>query len=87
MLYQYFIQIVPTIVRTQFRTYRTYQYSVRELEREIDHGKGSHGISGIFFKYDMSGLKVGFASLLMSNPNLKNHYSLIYIFPFVFRLK
>jgi hypothetical protein len=58
MLYQYFIQIVPTIVRTRFLTYKTFQYSVRELEREIDHGKGSHGISGIFFKYDMSGLKV-----------------------------
>ena len=58
MLYQYFIQIVPTIVKTRFRTYQTYQYSVRELEREIDHGKGSHGISGIFFKYDVSGLKV-----------------------------
>ncbi|CAG7837416.1 unnamed protein product [Allacma fusca] len=58
MLYQYFIQIVPTIVRTRFLVYKTFQYSVRELEREIDHGKGSHGISGIFFKYDMSGLKV-----------------------------
>lgn len=58
MLYQYFIQVVPTIVRTKFRTYMTYQYSVRELGREINHDKGSHGISGIFFKYDMSGLKV-----------------------------
>jgi len=58
MSYQYFIQVVPTLVRTHFRTYKTYQYSVRELAREIDHDKGSHGISGIFFKYDMSGLKV-----------------------------
>ncbi|CAL8090377.1 unnamed protein product [Orchesella dallaii] len=58
MLYQYFIQVVPTLVKTKFRTYLTYQYSVRELGREINHDKGSHGISGIFFKYDMSGLKV-----------------------------
>jgi len=58
MSYQYFIQVVPTIVKTKFGTYKTFQYSVRELAREIDHDKGSHGISGIFFKYDMSGLKV-----------------------------
>ncbi|XP_021945925.1 endoplasmic reticulum-Golgi intermediate compartment protein 2 [Folsomia candida] len=58
MSYQYFIQVVPTIVKTRFKTYRTFQYSVRELPREIDHEKGSHGVSGIFFKYDMSGLKV-----------------------------
>jgi len=57
-LYQYFIQVVPTIVKTRFRTYTTYQYSVRELAREIDHEKGSHGVSGIFFKYDMSGFQV-----------------------------
>jgi hypothetical protein len=58
MVYHYFLHIVPTIVKTRFRTYQTYQYSVRELSREINHDGGSHGISGIFFKYDMSGLKV-----------------------------
>jgi hypothetical protein len=36
----------------------TYQYSVKDHERPIDHYKGSHGIPGIFFKYDMSALKV-----------------------------
>lgn len=66
MAYQYFISIVPTIVKTRFQTYRTFQYSVRETHREIDHDKGSHGISGIFFKYDMSGLKVNVVDYFVS---------------------
>lgn len=58
MLYQYFVEVVPTDVRTLLRTYKTYQYSVKDHQRPIDHHKGSHGIPGIFFKYDMSALKV-----------------------------
>jgi len=45
MVYHYFIQVVPTIVKTRFKSYLTYQYSVRELAREINHDQGSHGVS------------------------------------------
>ncbi|XP_044729124.1 endoplasmic reticulum-Golgi intermediate compartment protein 2 [Chrysoperla carnea] len=58
MLYQYFIEVVPTSVQTFFKQYNTYQYSVKEHTRPVDHEKGSHGIPGIFFKYDISPLKV-----------------------------
>lgn len=58
MLYQYFVDVVPTDVETFLTRLSTYQYSVKDHERPIDHNKGSHGIPGIFFKYDMSALKV-----------------------------
>lgn len=58
MLYQYFIDVVPTEVETFLTPVYTYQYSVKDHERPIDHNKGSHGIPGIFFKYDVSALKV-----------------------------
>ena len=51
--------MVPTDVQsaTGF-TYPTYQYSVKELVRPIDHTTGSHGMPGIYFKYDVNALKV-----------------------------
>jgi len=58
MLYQYFVEVVPTDIRTLLSTSKTYQYSVKDHQRPIDHHKGSHGIPGIFFKYDMSALKI-----------------------------
>ncbi|XP_047998478.1 LOW QUALITY PROTEIN: endoplasmic reticulum-Golgi intermediate compartment protein 2-like [Leguminivora glycinivorella] len=58
MLYQYFIEVVPTDVDTAFESIKTYQYSVKELERPISHLTGSHGVPGIFFKYDMAALKI-----------------------------
>jgi hypothetical protein len=58
MLFQYFVDVVPTEVNTFFSRLITYQYSVKDHERPIDHRTGSHGIPGIFFKYDMSALKV-----------------------------
>lgn len=58
ILFQYFIEVVPTKVETFMTTTDTYQYSVKELSRPIDHDKGSHGMPGIFFKYDVSALKV-----------------------------
>ncbi|KAG5306157.1 ERGI2 protein, partial [Acromyrmex insinuator] len=58
MLYQYFVEVVPTDIRTLLTTSKTYQYSVKDHQRPIDHHKGSHGIPGIFFKYDMSALKI-----------------------------
>ena len=36
----------------------TYQYSVKEHARPIDHSQGSHGTPGVYFKYDISALKV-----------------------------
>lgn len=58
MLYQYFVEVVPTDVDTAFERIKTFQYSVKELERPISHSQGSHGVPGIFFKYDMAALKV-----------------------------
>ena len=58
MKYQYFIEVVPTDIQTLSGTWRTYQYSVKELARPIDHTTGSHGTPGIYFRYDMSALKV-----------------------------
>jgi hypothetical protein len=50
---------VPTEVRTRFGgTTDSYQYSVTQQEREIDHSKGSHGMAGLFFKYELSSVKV-----------------------------
>lgn len=58
MSYQYFIEVVPTEVKTFLSNQLTYQYSVKDYQRPINHESGSHGIPGIFFKYDMSALKV-----------------------------
>uniref|UniRef100_A0A1W7RAJ2 Endoplasmic reticulum-Golgi intermediate compartment protein 2 n=1 Tax=Hadrurus spadix TaxID=141984 RepID=A0A1W7RAJ2_9SCOR len=57
-LYQYYLKIVPTEVYSLGSHVKTYQYSVTEQERAIDHSGGSHGVSGIYFKYDMSFVKV-----------------------------
>jgi len=58
MNFQYFIEIVPTEVQTLTGKKLTYQYSVKDHVRPIDHTKGSHGTPGIYFKYDLSALKV-----------------------------
>lgn len=58
MLFQYFIEVVPTDVDTTFESIKTFQYSVKELQRPISHTQGSHGVPGIFFKYDMAALKI-----------------------------
>ncbi|XP_041472003.1 endoplasmic reticulum-Golgi intermediate compartment protein 2-like [Lytechinus variegatus] len=57
-IYQYFIQIVPTKVKTRAAKADTHQYAVTERERAINHGAGSHGIAGIFFKYELSSLVI-----------------------------
>ncbi|XP_059483718.1 endoplasmic reticulum-Golgi intermediate compartment protein 2 [Neocloeon triangulifer] len=58
MQYQYFITVVPTEVHVRGSNVRTYQYSVREADRPISHAKGSHGVPGVYFKYDSSSLRV-----------------------------
>lgn len=57
-VYQYFLQIVPTKFRTFDRSLNTNQYSVTERNRTINHRRGSHGIPGVFFKFDMSAMMV-----------------------------
>ncbi|XP_014676767.1 PREDICTED: endoplasmic reticulum-Golgi intermediate compartment protein 2-like, partial [Priapulus caudatus] len=57
-MYQYFIKVVPTKVNTNAVRTDTHQYSVTERERAVDHAGGSHGVPGIYFKYDVAGLKV-----------------------------
>ena len=57
-LFQYYIQVVPTKFSTLYRSMSTNQYSVTERNRTINHGRGSHGIAGVFFKYDMSPMMV-----------------------------
>lgn len=57
-LYQYFIKVVSTDVQTSDLKTKTYQYSVTQKEREIDHSKGSHGTPGIHFKYEIDAIAV-----------------------------
>ena len=57
-VYQYFLQIVPTKFSTFGRSLSTNQYSVTERNRTINHRQGSHGVPGIFFKFDMSAMVV-----------------------------
>ncbi|XP_072256209.1 endoplasmic reticulum-Golgi intermediate compartment protein 2 [Pyxicephalus adspersus] len=57
-MYQYFITIVPTKLNTHKVYGDTHQFSVTERERIINHATGSHGVSGIFMKYDISSLMV-----------------------------
>lgn len=57
-MYQYFLQVVPTKVDTTFSVVDTYQYAATESNRSISHSKGSHGVPGIFMKYDLSSLRV-----------------------------
>uniref|UniRef100_A0A8C9W4H4 Endoplasmic reticulum-Golgi intermediate compartment protein n=1 Tax=Scleropages formosus TaxID=113540 RepID=A0A8C9W4H4_SCLFO len=57
-MFQYFITIVPTKLHTYKISADTHQYSVTERERVINHAAGSHGVSGIFMKYDISSLMV-----------------------------
>ncbi|KAM4572957.1 endoplasmic reticulum-Golgi intermediate compartment protein 2-like isoform 1-T1 [Odontesthes bonariensis] len=57
-MFQYFITIVPTKLNTYKVSADTHQFSVTERERAINHAAGSHGVSGIFMKYDISSLMV-----------------------------
>uniref|UniRef100_H3D1F1 Endoplasmic reticulum-Golgi intermediate compartment protein n=2 Tax=Tetraodon nigroviridis TaxID=99883 RepID=H3D1F1_TETNG len=57
-MYQYFVTVVPTRLVTRQISADTHQFSVTERERVIDHAAGSHGVSGIFVKYDTSSLTV-----------------------------
>jgi len=59
MMYQYYIKIIPTInIALNGKVTKTNQYSVTQRIREINHGAGSHGVSGVFFKYELSPIMV-----------------------------
>jgi endoplasmic reticulum-Golgi intermediate compartment protein 2 len=45
MLMQYYIEVVPTDIETFISHVKTFQYSVKEHSRVINHHKGSHGKS------------------------------------------
>ncbi|KAL3842000.1 hypothetical protein ACJMK2_020074 [Sinanodonta woodiana] len=57
-IFQYFMQVVPTQVRTYINSADAYQFSVTERNRTIDHASGSHGVPGIFVKYDLSPISI-----------------------------
>ncbi|XP_033989360.1 endoplasmic reticulum-Golgi intermediate compartment protein 2-like isoform X3 [Trematomus bernacchii] len=57
-MFQYFLTVVPTRLNTYKISADTHQFSVTERERVINHAAGSHGVSGIFIKYDTSSLMV-----------------------------
>ncbi|XP_059146303.1 endoplasmic reticulum-Golgi intermediate compartment protein 2-like [Physella acuta] len=56
--FQYFMQVVPTEVRTYKANMDTYQFAVTDNNRPINHNEGSHGVPGIFVKYDLSPLLI-----------------------------
>ncbi|KAK6184063.1 hypothetical protein SNE40_006602 [Patella caerulea] len=57
-MFQYFMKVVPTSVRTYTANVDTYQFAVTERNRSINHHEGSHGVPGIFVKYDLNSLKI-----------------------------
>lgn len=72
--FQYFLEVVPTVVQTSYANVETYQYAVTEKvrtfdrsshpyrcslqTRSINHESGSHGLPGIFIRYEISPLKI-----------------------------
>lgn len=57
-MYQYYIKIVPTYINTFRHNMKAHQYSVTQRSRPINHRSGSHGVPGIFFKYDFNAVCV-----------------------------
>ena len=57
-VYQYYLKVILTNVQTGAYTTELYQYSVTEKELVVNHDSGSHGIPGIYFKYEIEGLKM-----------------------------
>ncbi|EUB61620.1 Endoplasmic reticulum-Golgi intermediate compartment protein 2 [Echinococcus granulosus] len=58
LMYQYFIEVVPTTFRTRIEEIDTYQYAVTEQARSINHNNQSHGVPGVFFRYDVFPVRV-----------------------------
>ena len=49
---------MSTDVQTSELKLKSYQYSTTESERVIDHDSGSHGMPGIYFKYEIDAICV-----------------------------
>uniref|UniRef100_H2Z4S0 Endoplasmic reticulum vesicle transporter C-terminal domain-containing protein n=1 Tax=Ciona savignyi TaxID=51511 RepID=H2Z4S0_CIOSA len=56
--FQYYLDIVATKINSRRIKTDTFQFSVSEQSRKLDHTSGSHGQPGVFFKYDFSPLSV-----------------------------
>jgi hypothetical protein len=57
-LFQYYLKVISTDVSTSDLKAKTYQYSTTETQRAIDHEANSHGMPGLYFKYDMDAIAV-----------------------------
>eukprot|EP00035_Acanthoeca_spectabilis_P015737 m.316274 g.316274 ORF g.316274 m.316274 type:complete len:365 (+) comp16422_c2_seq1:1843-2937(+) len=59
-MYQYFIKVVPTSTQAlgQKQPFFANQYSVTEQKTVVNHKRGSGGLPGIYFKYDLEPLTV-----------------------------
>lgn len=57
-MFQYYLQIVPTYYISSAGRLYTNQYSVTQRNRTINRRAGSHGLPGLFFKYDINSMVV-----------------------------
>ncbi|VDN95903.1 unnamed protein product [Rodentolepis nana] len=58
LMYQYFIEVIPTTFRTSLTETKTYQYAVTEQARSISQNNQGQGVPGIFFRYDTFPVRV-----------------------------
>lgn len=57
-IFNYYLDAVSTKISSRRISTDTYQFSVSEQTRVVDHSSGSHGMPGIFFKYTFSPIAV-----------------------------
>ena len=57
-VFQYYLDVVSTKVKSRRVNTQTYQFSVSDQSRAVDHSTGSHGMPGVYFKYDFSPVSV-----------------------------
>eukprot|EP00037_Helgoeca_nana_P002798 m.36183 g.36183 ORF g.36183 m.36183 type:complete len:363 (+) comp12843_c0_seq1:304-1392(+) len=59
-MYQYFIKVVPTSTQSlkQKQPFISNQYSVTEQKTVVNHNRGSGGLPGVYFKYDLEPITV-----------------------------
>nr|CDS26895.1 endoplasmic reticulum Golgi intermediate [Hymenolepis microstoma] len=58
LMYQYFIEVIPTTFRTSLTETKTYQYAVTEQARSISKNNQGQGVPGVFFRYDTFPVRV-----------------------------
>uniref|UniRef100_A0A5K3ENT6 Endoplasmic reticulum-Golgi intermediate compartment protein 2 n=1 Tax=Mesocestoides corti TaxID=53468 RepID=A0A5K3ENT6_MESCO len=57
LMYQYFIEVVPTTLTNRLEILDTYQYAVTEQARSVNRNQ-SQGVPGVFFRYDVFPVRV-----------------------------